>query len=51
MMELPKVLAMVICGEVIEDRRTGKKSLIGFQLLLEGDPIIERSLEVTQSQR
>ena len=29
-MELPKVLAMVICDEIIEDVRTRKKSLIGL---------------------
>lgn len=29
-MVLPKILAMVICDEIIEDKRTNKKSLIGI---------------------
>ena len=29
-MEYPKALAMIICDEVIDDRRTHKKSLIGM---------------------
>ena len=30
MIEKPKVLSMVICDEVLEDKRTNKKSLIGL---------------------
>ncbi|MBI4115149.1 MAG: hypothetical protein HY447_01085 [Candidatus Omnitrophica bacterium] len=30
MTELPKALAMIICDEMIEDKRTNKKSLIGL---------------------
>lgn len=29
-MERPKALAMIICDEIIEDKRTHKKSLIGI---------------------
>ena len=47
-MEQPRALAMIICDDVIEDRRTHKKSLIGIfnQIVASNFPAIHPKMHI-----